>query len=84
MQRDTLYFNAFTEDLFSWYNDLDGDNERYLILHPSSRFFAGLDELEMDNRIRPLLQRYADFDFRLDTLPVPDGARGCGAQSCAI
>ncbi len=69
-QADTLYFNAFTEDLFSWHNDLDGDSERYLILHPSSKFFAGLYELEMDNRIRPLLQRYADFDFRLDTLPV--------------
>ena len=49
-QPDTLYFNAFTEDLFSWHNDLQGDSERYLILHPSSRFFAGLEELEMDNR----------------------------------
>jgi hypothetical protein len=74
IQGDTLYFNAFTEDLFSWHNDLDGDSERYLKLHPSSKFFAGLDELEMDNRIRPLLQRYADFDFRLDTLPVKDDA----------
>jgi len=71
-QPDTLYFNAFTEDLFSWHNDLDGDSERYLKLHPSSNFFAGLEELEMDNRIRPLLQRYADFDFRLDTLLVKD------------
>ncbi|TIM23121.1 MAG: anticodon nuclease [Mesorhizobium sp.] len=71
-QADTLYFNAFTEDLFSWQNDLAGDSERYLILHPSSSFFAGLDELEMDTRIRPLLQRYADFDFRLDTVPIKD------------
>lgn len=65
--RDTLYFNAFTEDLFSWDNDLDGDTDRKLRLNANSRFFAGLDELEMDNRIRPLLQRYADFDFRIDT-----------------
>lgn len=71
-QPDTLYFNAFTEDLFSWHNDLDNDSERYLKLHPSSKFFAGLEELEMDNRIRPLLQRYADFYARLDTLPVKD------------
>ena len=71
-QRDTLYFNAFTEDLFSWHNDLDGDIERYLILHPSSRFFAGLEELEMDTRIRPLLQRYVDFYFRLDKIAVKD------------
>lgn len=65
--RDTLYFNAFTEDLFHWDNDLDGDSDRRLKLNAKSRFFAGLAELEMDNRIRPLLQRYADFDFRIDT-----------------
>jgi len=65
---DTLYFNAFTEDLFHWDNDLDGDRDRRLTLNADSRFFAGLADLEMDNRIRPLLQRYADFDFRIDTL----------------
>jgi hypothetical protein len=65
--RDTLYFNAFTEDLFSWDNDLDNDRERVLRLNKESRFFAGLEEMEMDNRIRPLLDRYADFDFRIDT-----------------
>lgn len=64
---DTLYFNAFTEDLFHWDNDLNGDSDRRLTLNAQSRFFAGLAELEMDNRIRPLLQRYADFDFRIDT-----------------
>lgn len=65
--RDTLYFNAFTEDLFSWDNDLEGDSDRKLRINRASRFFAGLTELEMDNRIRPLLQRYADFYFRIDT-----------------
>lgn len=66
--RDTLYFNAFTEDLFWWDNDLEGDTDRKLRLNAASRFFAGLDALEMDNRIRPLLRRYADFDFRIDTV----------------
>jgi hypothetical protein len=64
---DTLYFNAFTEDLFSWDNDLDNDTQRVLKLNADSRFFAGLQELEMDNRIRPLLHRYADFDFKINT-----------------
>ena len=72
IQGDTLYFNAFTEDLFSWHNDLDGDSERYLMLHPSSKFFAGLEELEMDTRIRSLLERYANFEFRLDNIPIKD------------
>jgi wobble nucleotide-excising tRNase len=65
--RDTLYFNAFTEDLFQWDNDLANDRERVLKINKDSRFFAGLGELEMDNRIRPILDRYADFDFRIDT-----------------
>jgi hypothetical protein len=42
-EQDTLYFNAYTEDLFFWDNDLPNDRER------------------------PLLNRYADFDFKIDT-----------------
>jgi len=64
--RDTLYYNAFTEDLFTWDNDLDGDSERVLCINSESHFFDGLEELEMENRIRPFLQRYADFDFYID------------------
>ena len=67
--RDTLYFNAFTEDLFTWDNDLAGDADRKLRLNRDSRFFEGLASLEMDNRIRRLLLRYADFDFVLE---IPD------------
>ena len=63
---DTLYYNAFTEDLFYWDNDLDNDTERLLKLNTNSRFFSGLKELEMESRIRPLLHRYADFDFTIN------------------
>lgn len=64
--RDTLYFNAFTEDLFSWDNDLENDERRKLKLNTASSFFVGLNELEIENRIRPLLDRYADFDFKIN------------------
>lgn len=64
--RDTLYFNAFTEDLFSWDNDLENDEHRTLKLNAASIFFVGLDELEIETRIRPLLDRYADFDFKIN------------------
>jgi hypothetical protein len=67
LQRDTLYFNAFTEDLFTWDNDLENDSDRKLKLNTASTFFAGLESMEMDNRIRTLLDRYADFEFRIDT-----------------
>lgn len=63
---DTLYYNAFTEDLFYWDNDLDNDAERLLKLNSNSKFFAGLQELEMESKIRPLLHRYADFDFTIN------------------
>jgi hypothetical protein len=64
--RDTLYFNAFTEDLFSWDNDLLNDAQRVLRLNKDSKFFAGLQELEMDNKIRPFLHQYADFNFKIN------------------
>ena len=63
---DTLYFNAFTEDLFFWDNDLRNDRERKLKINSESRFITALWELEMDTRVRPFLRRYADFDFRID------------------
>ena len=66
VERDTLYFNAFTEDLFFWDNDIQNDTERVLKINGESKFFDGLPELEMENRIRPLLRRYSDFDFFID------------------
>ena len=63
---DTLYFNAYTEDLFTWDNDLDNDAQRVLRINKDSKFFEGLQALEMENRIRPLLERYADFNFKID------------------
>ncbi len=64
--RDTLYYNAFTEDLFIWNNDLDGDSERELRMNTTSKFFNGLVELEMENRIKRLLRTYLDIDFTID------------------
>jgi hypothetical protein len=63
---DTLYFNAFTEDLFGWDNDLDNDIERKLLINKYSRFVTALRELEMENKVRPLLQQYASFNFLID------------------
>ncbi len=67
-ERDTLYFNAFTEDLFSWDNDLDNDRERILKINKDSRFFAGLGELEMDNRNGVLFRGGAEERIRTKLL----------------
>lgn len=64
--RDTLYFNAFTEDLFSWDNDLDNDTERKLRINSSSKFFDGFKELALEEKIFAFLERYAEFNFFID------------------
>lgn len=65
-QPDTLYFNAFTEDLFRWDNDLEHDRERWLHINKESKFFRGLKDLALDERIAYYLRRYADFGFDID------------------
>ncbi|MBT3053629.1 MAG: AAA family ATPase [Candidatus Thiodiazotropha sp. (ex Codakia orbicularis)] len=63
---DTLYFNAFTEDLFIWHNDLPGDRDRHLQINSDSRFFEGLRDLALDETIASYLSRYANFEFDID------------------
>lgn len=63
---DTLYFNAFTEDLFVWHNDLDDDTDRYMEINAKSSFFSGLKDLALDEAIAGYLSRYAEFDFDID------------------
>ena len=65
-KRDTLYFNAFTEDLFTWDNDLDGDSERFIEMIYWSRFFKGFKELNLETAVYEYVRRYADFEFRID------------------
>ena len=64
--RDTLYFNAYTEDLFHWDNDLNNDSERVLTINSDSKFFDGFKELALEEKIFAYLERYADFDFKID------------------
>ena len=65
-KRSTLYFNAFTEDLFWWDNDLEGDSNRYLQLNSESKFFRGLEELALETKISFFLEKFANFDFKID------------------
>lgn len=64
---DTLYFNAFTEDLFTWDNDLQNDTTRSLKLNMDSRFFSGVTSEAMEQRVHGFLDRHADFNFKIDT-----------------
>ena len=70
---DTLYFNAFTEDLFSWDNDLEKNEERGLKVNYDSKFFDGFTNLGLEPTIDDYLSRYADFDFDFDYKEVQQG-----------
>ncbi|MGU9977411.1 MAG: AAA family ATPase [Candidatus Oxydemutatoraceae bacterium WSBS_2016_MAG_OTU14] len=64
-KNDTLYFNAFTEDLFTWENDLENDSNRCLKMNSDSRFFSGLKKDYLQEKVLEHLQNYADFKFEL-------------------
>ncbi|USZ48825.1 AAA family ATPase [Halomonas sp. DN3] len=70
---DTLYFNAFTEDLFIWENDLENDSDRGLKVNYSSRFFDGFTNLGLEPTIDEYLKRYADFGFDFEYKEIHQG-----------
>lgn len=69
----TLYFNAFTEDLFTWENDLVNDAARGLQVNKFSKFFDGFTNLGLEPTIDEYLSRYADFGFDFEYEEVQQG-----------
>lgn len=53
-----LYYNAFTEDLFYWDNDLAEDVERKLKIHPNAYTKSAFEDLGLDGNVIKLFQRY--------------------------
>lgn len=55
-----LYYNAFTEDLFYWDNDLDNDVDRKLKIQPNSYTSWALLEQGQEPNIAKHFQRYTN------------------------
>ncbi|GMN11507.1 AAA family ATPase [Croceitalea sp. MTPC9] len=55
-----LYYNAFTEDLFYWDNDLEYDNDRKLMIQPNSYTKWILLEQGQEPNITSHFQRYTN------------------------
>jgi hypothetical protein len=72
-EADTLYFNAYTEDLFTWDNDIENDTARGLKINQASRFFDGFKNEPLEPTIDEYLKRYADFDFDFTYQEVRQG-----------
>lgn len=79
-----LYYNAFTEDLFYWDNDLQGDAQRRLMIQPNSftdNLLLFLQEQGQDGNIIKHFQRYTNSkitphfseDFKLITFSLERG-----------
>lgn len=59
----TLYYNAYTEDLFTWDNDLEGNTDYRLLINQNSEFIRGLAGYEFSDKLRKYLQVFTDIDF---------------------
>ena len=67
-----IYYNAYSEDLFVWDNDIENDeaNIRLTVLSSSlSRLHAGLSELDIHAKLKPYRP---SFDFRFVMHPDPE------------
>ena len=59
----TLYYNAFTEDLFTWDNDLENDTNRHLKINQDSALIQGLAGYNFAEPLRKYLNMFTDIDF---------------------
>lgn len=59
----TLYYNAYTEDLFTWDNDLENNTEHHLCINQNSALIQGLAGYNFSDKLRQYLQIFADIDF---------------------
>jgi len=67
VKKDTLYYNAFTEDLFIWDNDLENENKHKLKLNQESSFLNALPLLEIETSVNDFLKLFTDIGFQFDT-----------------
>lgn len=58
--KNYLYYNAFTEDLFYWDNDLENDTEPKLKIHPNTFTNWILERQGQDRNIISSFQHYTD------------------------
>ncbi len=59
----TLYYNAYTEDLFTWDNDLENNSEHHLLINQGSSLIRGLAGFDFADKLRRYLNVFADIDF---------------------
>jgi len=83
-RKNILYYNAFTEDLFYWDNDLSGDENRKLKIHPNAFTKWVLEDQGQGPTIIDHFQRLTNSNveptFSPDFLEVSFAIRGGGSD----
>ena len=64
--KHTLYYNAYTEDLFTWKNDHENNEENILLINQDTAFIQGLAGMAIEVGLRNYLQMFTDIDFEFD------------------
>lgn len=59
----TLYYNAYTEDLFTWDNDIKNNIEPCLHINQDSLLIQGLAGYSFTEKLRQYLHVFTDIDF---------------------
>ena len=59
----TLYYNAYTEDLFTWDNDLENNTDHHLLINQSAALIQGLAGYNFTEPLRKYLNVFTDIDF---------------------
>ncbi|MDR0911379.1 MAG: AAA family ATPase [Methanobrevibacter sp.] len=70
--KHVIYYNAFTEDLFYWDNDLDNDEERKLKINNDSTFISLIKDQGKENEIAEKFRKFTSSKIE----PIIDIANG--------
>lgn len=75
----TLYYNAYTEDLFTWDNDIENETdnrEHHLLINQNSALIQGLAGYSFSEPLHKYLGVFTDIDFEFhydkDNQEIPD------------
>jgi hypothetical protein len=83
--KNIIYYNAFTEDLFYWDNDLTGDEDRKLKIHPNAFTKWVLEEQGQGPTIIDHFQRLTNSNieptFSADFSEISFAIRGGGPEN---
>lgn len=72
----TLYYNAYTEDLFTWDNDLANNTDHRLLINQNSALIQGLAGYSFSEPLHKYLDTFTDIDFEFhydkNNAEIPD------------